>query len=86
MKKLNLIFLSIMSIVLLANGFISAHAGEDLYGHHGMMNGMMSGAYGYGFAWLFGWIFMILVIVALVLFVIWLIKQIQKTEKRRGKK
>lgn len=32
--------------------------------------------YGYGFG--FGWLFMILIAVALVLFIVWLIKELQK--------
>ncbi len=41
------------------------------------MRGMMYGNYGYGMMF-FGWIFSILILVALVLFITWLIKQIQK--------
>lgn len=46
------------------------------FGMMGLDGGMMSG-YNYGFMW-FGWIFMLLILIALVLFIVWLIKQIQK--------
>ena len=54
-----------------------------LFGGFGMMGfpfgfgGMM---YGYGFSgmWIFGWLFMILILIALVLFITWLIKQLDK--------
>lgn len=57
-------FLSMITTVL-------GHTGEDESNHH-MMDGMMSGGQGYG--WLIG----ILGIVALVLFIIWLIKRIER--------
>ena len=38
---------------------------------------MMDWNYGSGMWW-FGWIFMTLIIIALILFIVWLIKQIQK--------
>lgn len=43
---------------------------------YGMM-GMMYGSYGSGMMF-FGWIFGTLIITALVLFIVWLVKQIQK--------
>jgi len=44
----------------------------------------MMGGYGYsGVGAVFGWIMMILVIVALVLFIVWLIKQIQNNGGKR---
>ncbi|PIO07347.1 hypothetical protein COU59_03405 [Candidatus Pacearchaeota archaeon CG10_big_fil_rev_8_21_14_0_10_34_12] len=51
-----------------------------LFGGFGMMGFPFSGMmYGYGFSgmWIFGWMFMILILVALVLFITWLIKQLQ---------
>lgn len=74
MKKINLISFVLTMFVGLTS-FVSAHAGEDNFSHHGMM--------GSGFMWLFGWFFMILVVVALVLLIIWLIKQIQKPRRKR---
>lgn len=76
MKKTGLI----MAILLGLTGFISAHVGDDDYAHHSMMDGfygMMSGGYGWT-GMIFGWFIGLLVIVALVLFIVWLIKQIQK--------
>ncbi len=50
-----------------------------LFSGVGMMGfgGMMNWGTGFNFMW-FGWIFMTLIIIALVLFIFWLIKQIQK--------
>ena len=62
--------ISIVLIVLLAFIVLSG-----IFGFGGMMGGYsMMGGYG----WSFGWIFMTLILIALVLFIIWLIKQIQK--------
>jgi uncharacterized membrane protein len=54
-----------------------------MFGFGGMMSGRyygMMGNFGYGFGgtWIFGFLFMIILLVALVLFIIWLIKQIQR--------
>ena len=53
-----------------------------MFGFGGMMGGGygMMGNLGYGFGgmWIFGSLFMILILVALVLFILWLIKQLQK--------
>ena len=53
-----------------------------LFGGFGMMGyggGMMSGFYsGFGFMWLFMTALWILILVALVLFIAWLVKQLQK--------
>ena len=46
---------------------------------YGMM-GMMYGNYGSGMMF-FGWIFGVLILVALILFIMWLIKQIQSNKK-----
>lgn len=73
MKKIS----SIFPAFILLTSFISAHTGEDEFAHH-----MVGGFYGGGM-YFFGWIFMILILVALVLFIVWLIKQIQKPKKRR---
>jgi len=76
MRKIKLLFS--IGILLVLTSFISAHTGEDDFGHH-MMGGVIgTGMWGMG---IFGWIFGILVIVALVLLIIWLIKQIQKNGK-----
>ncbi|HEA46548.1 MAG TPA: hypothetical protein ENH99_02085 [Candidatus Pacearchaeota archaeon] len=76
MKKISLI-LFVLTIFISLTSFISAHVGDDNFAHHSMMG------YGFGFMWLFGWIFMILVVVALVLLIVWLIKQIQRPQRKR---
>ncbi len=68
-KILSLIVVSLLS-------FVSAHTGEEAFGHH-MMDGVVMGSFGTGW-WIFGWIFGVLVIIALVFLIIWLNKQIQK--------
>ncbi len=50
-----------------------------MFGFGGMMGsgyGMMGG-FGLGSMWIFGFLFMALILVALVLFILWLIKQLQ---------
>ena len=81
MKNEKLIMsISIVLLILITfNGFSS----------FGMMNGwnggMMNMMYNYGFGgmWLFGWLFMVLIIVALVLFILWLIRQLQTKDRGR---
>jgi len=51
------------------------------FGVFGSRYGMMDGFYG-GSGFIFGWIFMLVVLVALVLFIIWLIKQLQNDRKK----
>jgi uncharacterized membrane protein len=71
MKKIIFSFIALIFLI----SFVSAHTGDDDFGHH-MMGGVVgTGMWGMG---IFGWIFMILIIVALILLIIWLIKQIQK--------
>ena len=57
------------------------------FGFGGMMSGSygMMGNWGYGLGgmWIFGFLFMILILVALVLFILWLIKQLQEDNNRR---
>ena len=64
-------------IVLLALGGFGM-MGFSNWGTGGMMNGFYGGL---GFMWLFGWLIMVLVVVALVLFILWLIKQLQGDKK-----
>ena len=47
------------------------------FGGYGGMMSMMYGGYGSGMMF-FGWLYGILILVALVLFIVWLVKQIQK--------
>ncbi len=56
-----------------------------MFGFGGMMGGSygMMGNWGYGFGgmWIFGFLFMTLILVALVLFILWLVKQLQNDKK-----
>ena len=58
-----------------------------MFGFGGMMGGYscMMGNWGYGFGgmWIFGFLFMTLILVALILFILWLIKQLQHNNRRR---
>ena len=67
-----LIIVVVLAVIFLFNGFSGAGINQ------GGMMGMMSGAYGFNGMWIFGWLFMTLIIIVLVLFIVWLIKQIQK--------
>ena len=56
-----------------------------MFGFGGMMGGgygMMSG-FGFGSMWIFGFLFMTLILVALVLFILWLIKQLQEDKNKK---
>jgi len=55
-----------------------------MFGFGGMMGGSysMMGGFGFGGMWIFGFLFMALILIALVLFIIWLIKQLQYGKKR----
>ena len=52
-----------------------------MFGFGGMMGGSygMMGNLGFGFGgmWIFGFLFMALILVALILFILWLVKQLQ---------
>jgi len=74
-KKIYGIFI-LLGVLLLASPIL-AHAGDDDYSHHMMMDSFCGSSAGYGMG-LFGSIFMILILVILVLVIIWLYKQIQK--------
>ena len=56
-----------------------------IFGFGGMMGGSygMMGNWGFGFGgmWIFGFLFMTLILVALVLFILWLVKQLQEGKK-----
>jgi len=56
-----------------------------MFGFGGMMGGsyVMMGNWGYGFGgmWIFGFLFMTLILVALILFILWLVKQLQEGKK-----
>ena len=56
-----------------------------IFGFGGMRGGSygMVGNWGFGFGgmWIFGFLFMTLILVALVLFILWLVKQLQEGKK-----
>jgi len=57
-----------------------------MFGFGGMMGyGGMMGNWNYGFGgmWIFGFLFMTLILVALILFIFWLIKQLQKDNRKK---
>lgn len=71
MKNETLILIILGAVVLTL-----LFTGVGFRGYGGMM-GMMYGGYGSGMMF-FGWIYGILIFVALILFIAWLVKQIQK--------
>ena len=58
-----------------------------MFGFGGMMGGgygmIGNWSYGLGGMWIFGFLFMTLILVALILFIIWLIKQLQEDNNKR---
>ena len=66
----------VVVVVLLFGGF-----GMGGYGWAGGMMGNSN--YGFGGMWMFGWLFMILITIALVLFIIWIVKQLQNDGPKR---
>ncbi len=54
----------------------------SLFGMFGANSYGMMGS-GFNFMWIFGWIFMTLIIISLVLFIFWLIKQLQNPRGKR---
>ena len=72
--------LLIVVIVLLVLLFFSIVFGVFGFGGMGGMMNMMYGGFGVGMM-LFGWLFGVLVFVALILFIVWLIKQINQSKK-----
>jgi len=72
--------LGVAASVLSATGAVSAQStgGYNCFGSWGMM-----GSFGEGPMMFFGLIFWVLLIAALVLFIAWLIKQLQSPKRRR---
>ena len=56
-----------------------------MFGFGGMMGGGygMMGGFGFGSMWIFGFLFMTLTLIALILFILWLVKQLQD-DKNKG--
>src|SRR3989344_4502163 len=85
MEKNEIIIVVILVVIftLLISGFgmmgFSNYGGFNNYGMGSMMQGMFG--YGFGFMWFFGLLFWILIVVAIVLFIIWLIKQLQEPRR-----
>ena len=77
MKDNDIIIWTLVALVVIVALFgFPRMMGYDSYNYgYGMMSG-------WGFMSIFGPMFMILVTVALVLFIIWIAKQIQNTERR----
>lgn len=69
--------LLVVIIVLLVLLVLTSGFGMMGFGGIGGMMNMMYGGFGSGMM-IFGWFFGILLLVALVLFIAWLVKQIQK--------
>jgi len=58
-----------------------------MFGFGGMMGGgygmMGNWAYGFRYMWIFGFLSMALVLIALILFIVWLVKQLQGDNRKR---
>ncbi len=79
MKTENLILTIVIAFLAL---FVisSLFSGMMGFGSYGYMGGIM-GNFGFGFMPFFGWLFMLLIFVALVLFIAWLVKQLQASQR-----
>lgn len=66
-----------IAVIVVFSGFGTMRFGG---GYGGMMS-MMYGSYGGGMMF-FGWLYGILILVALVLFIIWIVKQLQNPRRR----
>ncbi len=65
-----------IAVIVVFSGFGTMRFG----GGYGGMMGMMYGSYGGGMMF-FGWLYGILVLIALVLFIIWIVKQLQNPRR-----
>jgi len=57
-----------------------------MFGFGGMVGGygmMGNWSYGFGGMWIFGFLFMALILVASILFILWLVKQLQEDNNKR---
>ncbi|MBI2004327.1 hypothetical protein HYS72_02570 [Candidatus Pacearchaeota archaeon] len=68
----------IIAIIAIAILFF-LFSGAGMMGYGGMMGGTN---YGFSGMWIFGFLFMVLILVALVLFIVWLIKQLQNPRRK----
>jgi hypothetical protein len=72
-----IIIIAIVAVFLLGGIGMIFNSGYSGYGMMGGYNyGMMSGFF------FFGWIFMLLIVIALVLFILWLIRELQGGKQR----
>ena len=71
-----IIIIAVVLAILLFGGF-----GMMGFNNYGMMNWMFGS--GFGFMWIFMSLIWILVTVALVLFIAWLIKQLENPRRKR---
>ena len=83
MKTENLILTIVLAILglFIVSNLLSYGTGNYNYGMMGMMNNFWG--IGFGFMPIFGWLFMILILVALILFIVWLVQQLQHPKHRR---
>ena len=78
-NETTIVIVIMVAIVLLFSGF--GMMGFGGYGMHNMADWMYGT--GFGFMWIFGMIIWILIITALVLFILWLVKQLESQNKRK---
>lgn len=78
-NQIVLVVIIVAILIFLFGGF--GIMGYNNCGTGGMMNWMMGG--GFGTMWIVGSLIWILIIVALVLFILWLVKQLQDTGRKR---
>jgi len=72
-----------LAIVLIVILILFLFFGFGMMGFNG--SGGMMGNLGYDFfgMWIFGWLFMALISIALVLFIVWLVKQLQSPRRKK---
>ena len=74
------IILGMAVLFVFSGGFGMMGFGSREYGYSGMMS-MMYGSYGSGMMF-FGWIYSLLILAALILFIVWLVQQLQNPRKK----
>ncbi len=80
-ESLILIIVGVVALFLIVGVMTNVAYGSQYSGYGGMM-GMM---YGGGFSWIFGWLFMGLIFVALILFIMWMMQQLEQNGGKRKK-
>ena len=74
------IILGMAVLFVFSGGFGMMGFGSRGYGYSGMMS-MMYGSYGSGMMF-FGWIYSLLILAALILFIVWLVQQLQNPRRK----